>query len=104
MPSLKHIHMYEVTTIGKRGYKVARCVLDGCSHYIDANLLIGKEAICPYCYEKFTVDKEMARRKTIHCRNCTRGLNTYEYRDRGVVYDEEDLEFLTDKDLELEYD
>ncbi len=47
MPKLKHLHKYERTEIGNKGWIVYRCVLPDCSHYLpSANLIIGKESLC----------------------------------------------------------
>ena len=48
-----------------------RCMLPGCSHYVRDIFIVGRIAKCPYCGEDFVITSELARRKRVHCENCT---------------------------------
>ncbi len=47
MPKQKHIHKYERTEVGNKGWVVYRCVTANCSHYLpSAPLIVGKNSLC----------------------------------------------------------
>lgn len=46
MTKVKHIHLYERTEVGKKGWVIYRCMLPGCSHYISEALIVGKISLC----------------------------------------------------------
>ncbi len=67
---MKHIHRYEKTILGKNGYTVFRCNLPSCTHYVAANLALGRLTICNRCGEQMILDKRAARLTKPHCVNC----------------------------------
>ena len=72
MPSLKHIHKYQRKKLA-RNYKVYACALPDCSHYISADLIVGKKTICWVCGRVTIIYKDsngvLARP---HCKTCTK--------------------------------
>lgn len=71
----KHHHRYIRKLLGK-DYIVYACNLPGCKHYIAANLVEGKLALCPKCDKTFIVTKDMVykgrEKKVLHCKDCNR--------------------------------
>jgi hypothetical protein len=82
MPSLKHIHKYKQTLLGgekilreqipgTKRYKktliktggsiVYKCMIPGCTHFIDKGLLEGRESICWICGDKMVITSEAAK-------------------------------------------
>ena len=72
MPSIKHIHKYYRKRMGK-DYKVYACALPDCSHYIAADLIVGKKTVCWVCGRVTIVYRDsngvLARP---HCKSCTK--------------------------------
>lgn len=67
--------------IGRKSkYEVLRCTLPDCSHFIQIELAVGKEALCPRCDKPFILDGEAIKLKTPHCIDCTK---EYNYVKRG---------------------
>jgi hypothetical protein len=71
-----HVHKYLRHTF-KSGYVVYKCMLPGCSHYIDAALVAGKQTICWRCGAVCLipirdVDNQLKRP---HCLSCTKVYN-----------------------------
>lgn len=74
MPSLKHTHKYRRVKIGKnKDYTVYRCMLGGCSRYMEPALIVGEASICWYCGDKFIIWKPSNNPVPVkpHCHNCT---------------------------------
>ena len=72
MPSIKHVHKYFKRKMGK-DYVVYACALPDCSHYISADLIVGKKTICWVCGRVTIVYRDsngvLARP---HCKGCTK--------------------------------
>ena len=71
MAKKKHVHKYRRTTLGMKKWKIFRCIKPGCSHYIDAGLIIGKISVCPRCGDPFIIDKSLSLLALPHCHECT---------------------------------
>ena len=76
MPSLKHIHKYERTEIGNKGWVVYRCTLPDCSHYLpSAQMMVGKESICwgvcesTVIYSQEDYNQKLKRPMCLSCRD-----------------------------------
>ena len=68
----KHVHKYLRVKLGKKGYTVYKCMQDGCTHYIRAELVIGNHTICWRCNREVKMTQPMAKQKKPHCLECTR--------------------------------
>jgi len=72
----RHIHKYELTTIGTKGvYFVYMCVLPACTHYIAQHLAVNKETVCWRCGEKTIVPRQRPGKRGIKhpiCVKCIR--------------------------------
>lgn len=66
-----HIHKYKRATLGMKKWKIYRCILPGCSHYIDATLIRNKISLCHRCNEPFIVENRLAELSEPHCFDCT---------------------------------
>lgn len=67
-----HVHkIHQYKRVKGKNSVMYRCVLPGCSHYVRDIFIVGRIAKCPYCGENFLVTNELARRKTLHCEDCT---------------------------------
>jgi hypothetical protein len=69
MAPLQHVHRYQRIK-WKTGQLAYKCMRDGCTHFINAELLEGKECECYVCKETFIVDSVQAQRKRPHCKSC----------------------------------
>lgn len=67
----KHIHQYKRVKV--KDSTVYRCILPNCAHYIGKAFIINRVAKCPYCGNEYLITRELARRETLHCQNCTKG-------------------------------
>lgn len=69
MPSLKHEHIYKKREKAK-GYYF--CIHPKCTHYAPKDLLEGKLATCPDCFEPFKIQSKDLRLERIflRCQNC----------------------------------
>jgi hypothetical protein len=75
MAKKTHIHKYLLKTLGKKGsYRVYACVLDDCTHYMEARLALGKLCVCWRCGKncKIQVTREGREIKRPHCVKCTK--------------------------------
>lgn len=65
-----HIHQYKRIKIGKKkDYVVYRCMRSGCSHYIAAAFIEGKQSVCWSCDSPFTITHKLLRIKPL-CEDC----------------------------------
>ena len=69
---MRHTHKYQRATLGKR-YRIYKCVLPGCAHYVSAQLLKNRIAVCWRCEEEFQITAELAELARPHCKFCTKG-------------------------------
>lgn len=69
MAKNKHVHQYRRATLGK-DYLIYKCVLPGCTHYISADLIIGKKNKCWRCGDDHIISRKLAKP---HCAKCTKG-------------------------------
>jgi hypothetical protein len=70
---LEHdVHKYERVKLGSKGYRVYKCMLPNCMHYVREELVIGMLTICHRCGQPVQMTKLMAQQKKPHCRMCTR--------------------------------
>lgn len=94
MPSLKHVHTYELRQskafgdkrkklILIRGERSYRCIDPNCTHYTEYSALVGKNAICPECRETFILTKNaltLVLPRCLDCRNTRESRNNQEVR------------------------
>jgi len=61
MAKNKHpVHKYQKVAVGKKGYQVYKCVLEGCNHHLPTlSLALGRETLCHNCNLPTTFTKEM---------------------------------------------
>jgi hypothetical protein len=70
MPAKKHVHRYERTVLGRKGYIVWRCNLPDCSHYIADKLVKGKRTVCNRCGTDMLMDTRAMNLVRPHCVDC----------------------------------
>lgn len=89
---LAHPHQYERLSNGTS----FKCVLPGCKHIMHGGieLLVGREAACPFGDHKFIITREHLRRKAVHCMECTKSGN--------LVKDDKVAIEVIDKEKEME--
>lgn len=68
----EHTHKYMRIILGRksRNYRIYRCVLPGCAHYVNAELIGGMDCICWRCDKEFTIPRRKPLKKP-HCMQCT---------------------------------
>lgn len=67
---MKHTHKYIGTTLGSKGYRIYKCKVPGCTHFIAEKLIIGRFCVCWRCGKDFTVH---ILHKKPHCDSCIKG-------------------------------
>lgn len=65
----KHTHQYRRAILGK-DYEIYKCTLPGCTHYISAELILGKKNKCWRCGDEHYITRRLAKP---HCAKCTKG-------------------------------
>lgn len=67
---MKHIHKYERKKFGAS--IIYKCMLKGCPHYIQKELVEGRTCICSRCNSPFSITKKTLRNCPAkpHCENC----------------------------------
>jgi hypothetical protein len=70
MPKEEHVHKYKRTKLGK--FKVYRCMLSGCPHYVRAELVTNRMTVCWRCGNSVTMTPQMAMQAKPHCRDCNK--------------------------------
>jgi len=65
-----HIHKYVRTKLGSK--PIYKCALSGCTHFIQPQLVEGRNAICGRCGGIFTITKRTLKNCPAkpHCENC----------------------------------
>lgn len=101
MPGQNHTHKYRraigrITNKNRNSRFIGyyKCVLPRCSHYAKAELILGKEAICNKCHEKFILPMAVEKLTNVpHCKTCTKKVNRVD-RDKLVedMINESDLQ------------
>ncbi len=66
----QHLHKYEQIALGRKNYRVFRCLLPNCAHYIGFNLAKGKECVCNRCDSPMILDARAMRLQKPHCLLC----------------------------------
>ena len=67
----KHTHKYRRSALGTKRWKIYKCVLPGCTYYIDAKLIENRISICWRCNDPFVIDKRLSELAKPHCHDCT---------------------------------
>ncbi len=67
---IDHIHKYQRTTLGRRKYPIYRCMTPGCTHYVDATLILNRICECWRCGKAMVIGKYAARLAKPHCDDC----------------------------------
>lgn len=65
----EHIHKYKKIKMGE-DYKVYKCTLPGCPHYIRPELVVGRFSLCWMCEESFVMTEVSATRLKPKCQGC----------------------------------
>lgn len=65
-----HLHRYERIIIGNSGYKVYKCTVPGCTHYVSMALAPGRICQCNRCGEPMVMTKYAMKLAKPHCDNC----------------------------------
>ena len=74
MPRKKpdHLHKYQRTILGRRNWLIYRCMVPGCTHYIDADLILNRLCECWRCGNAMAINKRAALLAKPHCDDCVR--------------------------------
>ena len=65
-----HIHRYERKPLGNKGYKIFKCMVPGCTHYIDVKMGEGRICECNRCHKPFVLDRRAMKLAKPHCLDC----------------------------------
>lgn len=72
---MKHVaHKLQRVKFNKE-YRVYKCVLPGCSFFINEFLVTGRIAICWMCGREFVMTLKSGRLLKPHCPDCRRRVN-----------------------------
>lgn len=70
---ISHVHQYQRKDIGKKEpYIVYACALEGCTHYIHKDFIMGKLSLCNKCLGEFTLDRYAIWQQRVqpYCPDC----------------------------------
>jgi hypothetical protein len=99
VPSNKHVHKYELGSIGIKGtYFVYACVLPRCTHYIAQRLAVNKETICWRCGDVTLVPRQRPGKRGIKHPICVKCIKR-RAKDNGVNINLDKLESMTMEEL-----
>lgn len=65
-----HVHKLKRHIYPKTGNAIYFCTLPDCHHKIDVPLALGKNTICNYCGDEFTITENTLKLKLPHCDKC----------------------------------
>lgn len=68
----KHVHKYVRVKMKGGEYIVYKCVLPGCTHFINRDLVVGHETLCWKCGTTIVMTMKLATLRKPHCVDCTR--------------------------------
>lgn len=71
-----HIHRYEKTILGKKGYTVFKCNFPNCTHYIAEKLAKNKTTICNRCGVEMILDARAMKFVKPYCVDCVQTKKT----------------------------
>ena len=66
----KHVHKYEKTSFGKKEYKVFKCMLPDCPHYLQPALTVGRKHLCWGCGDEMIIEKRHLSVNKPKCAKC----------------------------------
>ena len=77
----RHIHKYRRARLGKS--IIYKCVMPGCSHFIQKSLIEGRVSVCWRCPNPFVITQLTLRNCPAkpHCENC------YKRTDKDLMVD-----------------
>lgn len=86
MSKNNHVHKYIAMVLGgrriirakdgskrivkKSGYPIFKCTIPGCTHYVPAELALGRESICWVCGKVMVITQRSLRLKRPHHYEC----------------------------------
>lgn len=73
MAKYNHVHKYQRTTLGKN-YKIFKCMLPNCAHYIREELARNKLTICWRCGKTILIDYAAWMLEKPHCTDCKKPM------------------------------
>lgn len=81
----KHTHKYKKTYIGKvKDYEIFQCMLPNCTHYIAADLILGKSSICWACLKEFQLTTILIQRVRPTCSECRINRGKEAFKKAGI--------------------
>lgn len=69
----QHVHRYYRTEFATTKTVIYRCAKEGCTHFIQEPLIIGRFCECYRCSQAFVITRKSIRAKKLHCEACSRG-------------------------------
>jgi hypothetical protein len=59
----QHVHKYERTKFGSKGFEIYKCALANCPHYVPAELAAGRLSLCwgGGCHRAVMMTREMVQ-------------------------------------------
>lgn len=76
-----HLHRYKRVSLGTRGYKVYRCIVPGCPHYISVDLVENSLCECNRCGQPMVMTKAAMQLAKPHCQDCTKSKHKETFTD-----------------------
>lgn len=74
MKKTQHIHKYERTEVGRKGWVIYRCMLPNCPHFINEALIVGRISLChgvcdgAVLYSQDDLNQKLKKPMCEHCR------------------------------------
>jgi hypothetical protein len=85
MPKYTHIHKYYLAKMGSRPWKIYRCAVPGCPHFIPVEKMVyNRQSICWECGDVFILGQRHRRVVKPKCDTCRKGGRESRV-DRGTI-------------------
>lgn len=81
-----HLHKYARKIIGNKGYKVYKCTVPGCTHYVRMILASGRICQCNRCGEPMVMTKYAMTLAKPHCDDCIKKKDSERVNKLGELF------------------
>lgn len=76
-----HLHKFKKVILGTNKFEVFRCLIPGCSYYINVDLAENAICQCNRCGDPMILDKTAMVRVKPHCIDCTRSPRNVKFKE-----------------------
>lgn len=82
---IDHLHKYKKDKLG-RSYKIFRCIVPGCSHYIAHHMAFNRLVACNRCDGPMVMDRYAMMLVLPHCNDCIKTKDSDRINKLGELF------------------